>query len=245
MLYNPQKSIREFFLKHGVIRTGHFVLTSLRHSGEYVDKDMLYPYTNATSVVCGEMALPFKDYRIQVVVAPEKGGIILSQGVANCIQDFGCGAVYAFYAEKEEELVAKFDQEFVGSVFGKQVVLGENDQVFIRRTGFVIKRSGAKDIIPGKRVLVVEDLVTTGRSVRKVVEAVQNMGGIVVGMAVIANRGNVSMAHLGNPPKFHEVVPIRIESYDPDNCPLCKDKVPINTEVGKGKEYLAEIARKK
>jgi orotate phosphoribosyltransferase len=102
---------------------------------------------------------------------------------------------------------------------------------------FVIKR-GYEKMVPGRRILAVEDLSSTGKSTRLVVDAVRALGGEVVGAGMISNRGNASLEALGNIPKLHEVVKIRMEMWAADACPLCAAGVPINTDVGHGKAFL-------
>ncbi len=87
----------------------------------------------------------------------------------------------------------------------------ENGKMQLRR-GFSIK--------PGQRVLVVEDVVTTGGSVREVVEYIQNNGGVVAGVGSIVDRtgGNIDF---GVP--FKAVYSVDVQSWDKDECPLCKE----------------------
>jgi len=105
--------------------------------------------------------------------------------------------------------------------------------------GFVIKR-GFDQLIKGKRTLVVEDLTTTGGSIKKVVEAARAAGAEVVGAVVLGNRGDVSKEAAGDPPEFISMVDVQLESWNADECELCKKGIPINTEVGHGKDFLAK-----
>ena len=103
--------------------------------------------------------------------------------------------------------------------------------------GFVIKR-GYAGLVQGKNVWVVEDILNTGGSVRKVVEAVRTIGGKVVGVGALVNRGRISAAALGEVPRLETLLEIDLEAWEAKDCPLCARKVPINTEVGKGRDYL-------
>jgi orotate phosphoribosyltransferase len=113
--------------------------------------------------------------------------------------------------------------------------------VFADKDGlnFVIKREYDK-IVAGKRVLVVEDVLTTGTSAGLSVEAVRTVGGIVVGLGAICNRGGVKSEDVGNPTKFSSLINVSFETYRSEDCPFCKTGVPINTDVGKGREFLAK-----
>jgi orotate phosphoribosyltransferase len=105
--------------------------------------------------------------------------------------------------------------------------------------GFVIKRGYDKAIF-GKRVLIVEDILTTGGSVKKVVDLVRANNGIVVGVAALCNRGRVTADDISSPPKFFTLIDIEIETWTEEKCPLCGESVPINPNLGKGREYLAK-----
>ncbi|MBI4093929.1 orotate phosphoribosyltransferase [Candidatus Kaiserbacteria bacterium] len=105
--------------------------------------------------------------------------------------------------------------------------------------GFVLKR-GYDAIVRGKRVLVVEDLTTTGGSIKKVVETVRGAGGEVVGAIAIVNRGGVTRKEVGNPAEFQALVTLDLESWDAADCELCKKGIPVNTDIGHGREFMAE-----
>jgi orotate phosphoribosyltransferase len=105
--------------------------------------------------------------------------------------------------------------------------------------GFVIKR-GYNDLIKGKKILVVEDLVTTGGSLRKVIEAARSEGATVAGAVAICNRGMVTGDMIGNPPEFVSMLTVELDQWPEAECDLCKRNIPINTDVGHGKEYLAK-----
>jgi orotate phosphoribosyltransferase len=104
--------------------------------------------------------------------------------------------------------------------------------------GFVIKR-GYDKIVAGKNVLVVEDLLTTGGSVKKVIEATRALGGNIVGLAVLCNRGGITAQDVGGVPKLFALTNVKLDAWDEADCPLCAQGVSINTDVGKGREFLA------
>ena len=107
--------------------------------------------------------------------------------------------------------------------------------------GFVIKR-GYNDLVKGKNILVVEDLVTTGGSLRKVIEAARSEGAHVAGAVAICNRGQVTADMIGNPPEFISMLSVELDQWPEAECDLCKRNIPVNTDVGHGKEYLAKKA---
>jgi len=107
----------------------------------------------------------------------------------------------------------------------------EKDQVFTR---------GYDKLVKGKNVLVIEDLTSTGASVKKVVVSVKKAGGKVVGVGVMINRDpkNVNSKTLGFP--FYPLEEFCVDSYEPEECPLCEKGVPVNTTVGHGKKFLKQ-----
>ncbi len=106
----------------------------------------------------------------------------------------------------------------------------EKNQVFTR---------GYDKLVKGKKVLVVEDLTTTGGSVKKVIASVKAAGGEVVAVGVMVNRNpqDINSEMMGVP--FSALAHLKAEAWDEADCKLCATNVPINTEVGHGKKYLA------
>jgi orotate phosphoribosyltransferase len=98
---------------------------------------------------------------------------------------------------------------------------------------FVIKR-GYDKLITNKNVLVVEDILNTGGSVKKVIQVAKEKDANVVGLSALCNRGAVT-AEMVDVATLHALVTVNLEAWEAADCPLCAKKVPINTEVGKGK----------
>ena len=92
------------------------------------------------------------------------------------------------------------------------------------RRGFEVK--------PGQKVLLVEDVVTTGGSVREVIELVKQAGGDIVGVGSIVDRTGGKI-DFGVP--FHAVISMEVESWEPDECPLCKAGMPAPVKPGSRK----------
>lgn len=105
----------------------------------------------------------------------------------------------------------------------------EKGQVFTR---------GYDASVRGKNVLVIEDLTTTGGSVKKVVESVRAAGGKVVAVCVMVNRDPVNVTSEVVGGTFSALGILKAEAFDEDDCPLCRKGIPINTSVGHGRKYL-------
>jgi orotate phosphoribosyltransferase len=84
------------------------------------------------------------------------------------------------------------------------------------RRGFTL---GAAD-----RVLVVEDVLTTGKSTRETMDLARATGAEVVGAAAIVDRSGGTI-DFGVP--YQTVIQLSLPSYDPHECPLCKEGVPV------------------
>lgn len=97
----------------------------------------------------------------------------------------------------------------------------ENGKMTLRR-GFVIK--------PGERVLIVEDIVTTGGSVQEVLEVVREHGGIPVGVGLLVDRSGGTV-DFGIPAK--SLLQLQVQTYQQDDCPLCRDNVPMTKRGSK------------
>lgn len=105
--------------------------------------------------------------------------------------------------------------------------------------GFVFERAGFVEAIKGKRVLIVEDLLTTGGSVEKVAREVEKVGGSVVGISVVCNRGNVTASDV-SVPRLVALAEVNFVAEAPDTCQLCAKAIPIVEDMGHGDDYKKE-----
>jgi orotate phosphoribosyltransferase len=79
-------------------------------------------------------------------------------------------------------------------------------------------------VAPGERTLVVDDVLTTGGSIREVLEAVRAEGGQPIGVAVLVDR-TAGRSDFGLP--FFACLTLELPSYDPAECPLCAQQIPL------------------
>jgi len=111
-----------------------------------------------------------------------------------------------------------------GVVIGHEVAHGLNVRaIFAERTAGDLNLRRGFVLAPGERVLVVEDVITTGKSTRETIDLARQMGAEVVGAAAIIDRG--SGIELEVP--WFALAKIELPTYDPDRCPLCLSKIPI------------------
>ncbi|XEQ93330.1 Orotate phosphoribosyltransferase [Sporomusa carbonis] len=105
----------------------------------------------------------------------------------------------------------------VGKHLGTRAIFTEreNGKMALRR-GFVIEQ--------GQRVLIVEDIVTTGGSVKEVIDVVREHGGIPVAVGMLVDRSG-GKADFGIPAQA--LLHLTIPTYQPDDCPLCKEGIVL------------------
>ena len=104
----------------------------------------------------------------------------------------------------------------VGCAMGKRTIFAEreNGEMTLRR-GFAI--------VPGEKVLVVEDVITTGGSVKEVMDLVEKSGGIIIGLGIIVDRSNGSVILHDN--QF-SLVSMEAVSYDKNDIPESLVAIP-------------------
>lgn len=214
----PTRSLAEMSLQWlkdiGAIRTNdHFVYTSGQHGSNYVSKEVIASYPSLLAELGHFLAevIGATDPRVEVIVAPAVGALTL----------------------------------------GHEATIGLTHQNSITRARGPVRYAYAKkrgdefklhpvfvDFIRGKKVGVVEDILTTGSSASSVVEAVRQADGEVIIVAALLNRGGVTNEQLGVP-TLVSLIDISFDQYEADSCPLCAKSMPINAEFGHGAEFLA------
>jgi len=174
--------------ERGAVQTGHFRLSSGRHSPKFVQKFRILEQPALVERIAGEIVARLNPTaKPNVVISAAVGAIVLGYEVARQL------GVRAIFVEKELGVPAL-------------------------RRGFVLG--------PGDRVLVVEDVVTTGGSVKEVIDVVRTSGAAPVAVAIIVRREPVDF---GLPTVA--LVELPIASYAPEECPQCKAGEAI-TEPG-------------
>jgi len=112
-----------------------------------------------------------------------------------------------------------------GIVIGQEVGRALNVRAIFaeRQDGALTLRRGFT-LDPGEKVIVVEDVVTTGGSTRETMDVARAAGAIVVGACAIVDR---SGGRQGLDVPFHALLPMDVKTYQPDDCPLCKQGIPV------------------
>lgn len=182
--------VREILERVGALMTGHFKLSSGRHSDTYVQKQRVFEHPRLTMAVADALAHRFgcrsgEPAPFDVVVSPALGAIVFGNAVAYCAS-------------------TRF--------------------VFAERADGVMTIRRGQTLQPGERVLVVEDVITTGGSAKEVIDALGPLGAHVIGVGALVDRSNTT-------PPFRLEALLRVEARDwaPDECPLCADGVPFDS----------------
>lgn len=167
---------------------GHFVLSSGRHSAQYLQCARVLMNGARAERLARALArkLPADLLgRIDVVVSPAMGGLVIGHEMGRCL------AVDAVFLERPAG-------------------------TFELRRGFRLE--------PGQKVLMVEDVVTTGLSSREAIAAVAREGGEVIAEAALVDRSNGSV-DLGVP--FFPLIAIAVPSYADDQVPPELAAIPV------------------
>lgn len=135
-----------------------------------------------------------------------------------------CAALAKNFADMKIDLVIA---PALGGVFVSHETaraLGVRALFAERVNGELVLRRGFS-IMPGERVLVVEDVITTGKSTKETINVAAKAGGIVVAAGSLVDRSN-GKADIGVP--YKSLVTLDVPTYTPATCPLCKSgSVPV------------------
>ena len=200
----------ELFRRSGALRDGHFLLKSGRHGDAYVEKFAVLSDPAATSELCGFWA------------AAHRG----DDGTANVDLVAGPttgGVILAFETAR---------QLGVRSIFAEEVKAADGATTREFRRGFPIER--------GERVLLVDDILTTGGSLLAMLPAVEAMGGEIVECAVLVDRSGGRQTLTS--PTTGRVYPLRslwqldLPTYEAGaaTCPLCAAGTPLHAPGSTG-----------
>jgi len=185
-------SIRNIIEDENLLREGHFVLISGRHSNFYWEKFRVLEDPNNLAALCRPIVNEYINDEIDIIVGPTLGGVIVAYEVA---RQMGKIAVYA------ERSINSSDREF-------------------RNNGIINSTH---------RVLIVDDVIMSGFTLKTVINAVRELGADICGIGVILDRSK-------NFPVFPYPIfcvhRMEIPDYDPEVCPLCDKGIPTENAAG-------------
>jgi orotate phosphoribosyltransferase len=178
----------------GAWLTGHFLLTSGLHSDQYMQCQKVLQYPR--------LGLQLADQLVEKVLA---AGLKPTTVVGPAL-----GAIHW-----EVMVACALDKRLAGEpVRGLFAERGAEPDV----NAFQIRRG--LELSPGEKVLVVEDVTTTGGSARKVVELVRALGADPVAVGAIVDRSG-STVSFGIP--FIKLITLQLQTHEASQCPMCKE----------------------
>jgi orotate phosphoribosyltransferase len=200
----------ELFRRSGALQEGHFLLKSGRHSDRYLEKFLVLQDAAATSELCGFWAAQYRDEAGSATVD------VLAGPTTG-------GVVLSFETARQLGTRGIFAEEVRGSD-------GALRREF--RRGFRIE--------PGERVLLVDDILTTGGSLLAMLPAVEAAGGEIVGCHVLVDRSG-GLAALTSPTTgrsypLHALWRLELPTWEPGatTCPRCAEGMPLHAPGSTG-----------
>jgi orotate phosphoribosyltransferase len=193
----------ELFRRSGALRDGHFLLKSGRHGDAYVEKFAVLADPAATSELCGFWAAGHR-------------------------RDDGSPRVDLVAGPTTGGVILAFEtarQLGVRSIFAEEVKAADGTTSREFRRGFRIEA--------GERVLLVDDILTTGASLLAMTPAVEAMGGEIVECAVLvdrsAGRPTLTSPMTGRVYSLRSLWQLDLPTFEPgaDTCPQCAAGLPV------------------
>ncbi len=177
-----EESYLSVYEQAGAFLSGHFVLSSGRHSGHYLQSALVLQEPEHATFLSEKLAALVDANDVDVVVAPALGGLIVGYEVARCLN-----RPFVF-TERKEGLMCL-------------------------RRGFSFQA--------GARVLVVEDVITTGGSVCECIEVVRQHGGLPFSILALVDRAPAMEDRFDLP--HQTLIHLDVASYEAADCPLCAE----------------------
>lgn len=175
--------VMKILIETDALLKGHFLLSSGKHSNEYVQCAKLLQYGDKSEQVISVIVDKLKELEFDVVVGPAMGGILVAYEI--------------------------------GRQVGKRAIFTERvDNIMTLRRGFNIEK--------GEKVLITEDVVTTGKSSYETAEVIKKLGGEVVGIASLIDRSSGELLY-----PLYSAIKIDIKTYEKEQCPLCIEGIPV------------------
>ncbi|MDP4109232.1 MAG: orotate phosphoribosyltransferase [Bacillota bacterium] len=130
-----------------------------------------------------------------------------------------CSALADYFRDEKIDVVIGPAMGAIQMAYEVSRHLGCDNFFAERENGVMTLRRGFA-VNPGQRVLIVEDVVTTGGSVKEVINLVKEAGGVLAGVGAIVDRTGGEI-DFGVP--FKAVISMKVQSYEADECPLCRE----------------------
>lgn len=191
---NTQELTHEILLKSGALKRGHFRLTSGLHSDFYIQCAALFERPAESELLCKKLAEKVLNDELNQNKKNKKIDVVAGPALGGIIMAY----------------------EIARALNARNIFAEREDGKMTLRRGFQVNS--------GERVFIVEDVVTTGGSVKEVIDIVKSAGAEVVGVGAIADRSS-GKANFGVP--FYSLIALDTNKWTEDECPLCKKGEPI------------------
>ncbi|HTO11352.1 MAG TPA: phosphoribosyltransferase family protein [Candidatus Binatia bacterium] len=191
--------------KRGALLRGHFRLTSGLHSDVYLQSALVLQHPEDAAALGEALAAAFSGKG-----APSEGSPLPLRGPGAPSE--GSPLPLRVQAVVAPAIGGILVAHEVARALGVRALFTERENGVMRlRRGFTLS--------PGERCLVVEDVITTGGSTREVVQCVEALGGVVVGVGSLIDRSGGAAAFTV---RHVALATVSAATYQPDACPLCQ-----------------------
>ncbi len=208
-----EKEVLKIFKAEKAYLSGHFLLSSGLHSPNYVQCALLLQKPLIAETLCRALAGKLSGIKVDVVIGPALGGILVAYEMARALSAKG-GSTFGGRPEAGPPPAEKVRAIFAERVEGK----------FTLRRGFDLKKN--------ERALVVEDVITTGKSSREVIDLVGQIGAKTIAVASLVDRSGEEGGLSLFSQEFYALLKINIQTYKPEGCPLCRQAALPLTKPG-------------
>lgn len=199
---------------------GHFVLASGSHSSNYVDKRALLKDPQQVIKMClllRELDLLNKT-NIDIVMGPADGATTLAFTLAY--------------------LLGQIQERVVLTASPRKVRTYDSEGKFTEAFEF---NPANQEMIKGAKILLVEDVITTGRSLGELGKLIKMYGGKIIAVRAIWRRDTlIEGKEIGLPPIL-SLIKRNLPSWPADECELCQGGIPISEIYGKGKRKAMSV----
>lgn len=204
-----QKTLKIFRESGAIVENVHIVHISGLHFPMTINKDAIFPHLDRVQRLTRLLAKSLENHSIEIVCGPAMGGLIVGEWLAH---ELGAMCVFAEHDPNPKP----------GEILGR----------------FVLRR-GYDQLVANRKVLVVDDIVNTGHSIRQTIDAVRAAGGQVVALASLLFVGKYDAREVLGVDDYFYLLQYDVPTGWPaEQCPLCRDGVPVDTRYGHGKEFL-------
>jgi orotate phosphoribosyltransferase len=192
-------SVLDLFRRSGALLEGHFRLTSGLHSSGYLQCALVLQHPAHAEALGRALASRLPSAGATAVLSPAVGGLIIGHEVARALGSPGAAAA-------------------PGAPLGVRALFAERqDGALTLRRGFTLS--------PDDRVVVIEDVVTTGGSTRETMEVARRAGATIIAAGSVMDR---SGGKWQPDVPFQALATVSLPIYEPESCPLCQQGIPIS-----------------